>query len=134
MRVWKVKGESVASGIFTDSLYSVYDFLEDDFSASIISKEVIEHVESKDANKLKTKPHWREQVTKLQRFLKEAEEALEITSDVDSDYNFKVYDDGHIVLGYYMANIWNQKEEYLEFIDKLLNGRTLEKMIIDLGE
>lgn len=133
MYVRKFKGKSVVSVISTDSLYRVYDFARDDFGDVLISADVIKHVERKGANELKTEPLWREQVTKLQRFLKEAED-LEITSDEDSDYNFKVYDDGHIVLGYLMANIWNQKEEYLEFIDKVLNSSSLEKLIIDLGE
>jgi len=136
MHVRKFKGKSVVSAISTDSLYKVYDFVRNDFGASLISGYVIRRVESKDPKdilELKSIPFWREQVTNLQRFLKEADD-LEITSDPDVDWNFTVYDDGHIVLGYLMANIWNQKEEYLEFIDKVLDSSSLEKLIIDLGE
>jgi hypothetical protein len=134
MHVRKLEGKSVVSAIPTDSLYRKYDFLQDDVSVLLISAEVIKHVENKDANELKTEACWREQVTNLQRFLKEAEDHLEITSNADSDWNFIVCNDGRIVLGHLMANIWDQKEEYLEFIDKVLNGSSLEKLIIDLGE
>ncbi len=134
MHVRKLTGAGTVSTISTDSLYRVYDFVRNDFGDLLISVDVINHVAYKDANGLKTEPRWREQVTNLQIFLKEAEDYLEITSNVDSDWNFIVCDDGRIILGQLMAEIWNQKEEYLEFIAKVLNSSSLEKLIIDLGE
>jgi hypothetical protein len=110
-------------------LYKVYRFDSSPHKV-LVSADVIRYVAEKSEHWLVREPGWRRQVKCLRDFLEDVENYFEVitASPEDRVHNFTIYQDGVIELRGYMALLWHNKNDVIDYIDDLLKRTSIKQL------